>query len=258
MSATDRPVELGVNLKLYFDPDRTQQWSNAVAALVRRHEAMRSHRVRLFILPSFPMIPATVRAFAGSGVGVGGQDLFWQDRGAFTGGVSGADLRALGCEYVEIGHAERRRVFGEDGGSIRRKLGAAFRNQLCPVICVGERNKVPAQDAAVESIAELEELLGANAEQDDGQRLLVAYEPEWAIGADHAASPEHVRQVVATIRAWLDRHRAKGDHAVMYGGSAGPGLLEQLDGAVDGLFLGRFVHDPWALAQILDEVLRIR
>lgn len=258
MTSAAEPVVLGVSLKLYFDPDRTAQWAGQVATIARRHVAVTDKAVELFVLPSAPMIAATVQALRGTGVRVGAQDLFWEDRGAITGGVSGADLRDLGCDYVEIGHAERRRIFGEDDAMIRRKLDAAFRNRLCPIICVGECEKGSAEVAAAESIAELAALLDNTTEDHSERRLLVAYEPEWAIGAEHAASAEHVRHVVATIRSWLNVHRGHERHAVLYGGSAGPGLLRELAGAADGLFLGRFVHDPRALEQVLDEVVTLK
>ncbi|HKU10031.1 MAG TPA: triose-phosphate isomerase, partial [Sinomonas sp.] len=107
-----RPIVLGVSFKLYLDVDSTVEWAKTVAEAVRTHPAVKSGRVRLFVLPSLPAIPGVVDALQGTGVGVGAQDLFWEDRGAFTGAVSGADLRTVGCSYAEIGHAERRALFG--------------------------------------------------------------------------------------------------------------------------------------------------
>ena len=135
---TGRALMVGVSLKMYFDPARTASWVREVAERTAQHDAVRSGRVHLFVLPSLPALPAAVAALAGTGVAVGAQDLFWADRGPYTGGVSGLDLRAIGCTYVEVGHAERRRVFGEDDAVIRLKLAAAFRSGLTPVLCVGE------------------------------------------------------------------------------------------------------------------------
>ena len=136
---------------------------------------MRDGRVEVVVLPSFPMIPATLAAFAGTPVAVGAQDLMWQDRGAFTGAVSGVDLRALGCRYVEVNHAERRRVFHEDDGIVRAKLAAAVRTGLVPIFCVGEREQGPVDAAVADCTAQLSSAL-EGVECDDPVQLVVAYE----------------------------------------------------------------------------------
>lgn len=257
-------VTIGVSLKMYLSPAETASWSAAVATIARQHDAVVSGRVELFVLPSFPMIPAALAAFAGTAVGVGAQDLMWEDRGAFTGGVSGLDLRALGCRYAEVGHAERRAVFGEDDRIARLKLAAAVRAGLVPVFCVGERERTPPDDAARACIAQLAAALlnlpsgeasSTEAAAEDPVDLVVAYEPEWAIGAAQSAGPDHVRAVTSRLRDWLATAPGLGRTRVIYGGSAGPGLLPQLRGAADGLFLGRFGHDPAAVARVLDETL---
>ncbi|WP_375399966.1 triose-phosphate isomerase family protein [uncultured Amnibacterium sp.] len=250
-------VTLGVSLKMYFSPAETATWSGAVAAIAREHDAVLSGRVELFVLPSFPMIPATVAAFAGTAVAVGAQDLMWEDRGAFTGGVSGLDLRALGCRYAEVGHAERRGVFGEDDHIVRRKLAAAVRTGLVPVFCVGERERTSPDAAAAACSAQLAAAL-RDVPANDAVELVVAYEPEWAIGAEQSASADYIRTVTAGLRDWLAVAPGLGTTRVIYGGSAGPGLLPQLDGAADGLFLGRSAHDPAAVARVLDETLSVR
>lgn len=251
------PVTVGVSLKMYFDPTATADWCAAIADIARAHEAVLGGRVELFVLPSFPMIPATVASFVGTGVAVGAQDLMWEDRGAFTGGVSGLDLHALGCRYVEVGHAERRRVFGEDDRTVRLKLAAAVRTGLTPVFCVGERERTSSEAAAEECIEQLTAALDGLPADHDGVAIVVAYEPEWAIGADRPAGTDHVRAVTASLRRWLASASGLTTTRVIYGGSAGPGLLPQLWGAADGLFLGRFGHDPAAVTQMLDEALAL-
>lgn len=244
-----RPVLLGVSLKLYLDVAATAAWAEGVADVARRHPSILDGTVELFVLPSLPALPAVQAAIAGTAVTVGAQDLHWQDRGAFTGAVSGADLAATGCELVEIGHAERRRIFGEDDDVVRRKVAAAVRNGLIPVLCVGERDQVDPSTAAAQCVAHLDAVLSG---VDVTGELIVAYEPEWAIGAASPATPEHVRAVVAALRAHL-AERGAARARVIYGGSAQPGTLTALAGAVDGLFLGRFAHDTAALESIVDE-----
>lgn len=251
------PIVLGVSLKLYLDVESTVKWSRAVADLARAHPALAQGRVRLFVLPSLPALPRVREAFAGTLVGVGAQDLFWEDRGPFTGAVSGADLKAIGCAYAEVGHAERRALFGDDDEAVRRKLAAALRNGLTPVLCVGESVESGADAAAVQTGDELESALGALPRAGSGRELIVAYEPRWAIGQAEAASPDHVGTVIGELRATLKADSRVPAASVLYGGSAQPGTLSALAGRADGLFLGRFAHDPRRLALILDEADRL-
>ncbi|GAB3632364.1 triose-phosphate isomerase [Microbacterium shaanxiense] len=249
-----RPVLLGASLKLYLDIDATVAWAESLAAIARAHPAVISGEVGLFVLPSLPALDRVIAAVAGSPIAVGAQDLFWADRGAYTGAVSGADLARLGCRYVEVGHAERRHVFGEDETVIRRKLAAAVRNGLTPVLCVGEVTRQSAVSAAETCIQQIESAVADAGELSD---LVVAYEPEWAIGQAEPASPDHVTEVAGRLRSHLAQRGL--DHAaVIYGGSAKPGLLSTLGSGVDGLFLGRFAHEPQAFASIIDEAVSTR
>ena len=249
------PVVIGVSLKMYFDPERTIEYCTAVAALARRHEAIISGRVSLFVMPTFLSLASAIDIFDGAAVEVGAQDLFWEDRGAFTGEISGADLRALGCRYVELGHAERRELFGEGDSVVQRKLAAALRNGLRPVLCVGELHEGTPAAAAARCIDQLNAVLAGIDTVARQSTLIIAYEPVWAIGAVQSASVEHVTAVTALLREWLGGQPGLEESRVIYGGSAGPGLLSTLNGAVDGLFLGRFAHDPGSLERILDEAM---
>jgi triosephosphate isomerase len=215
---------------------------------------VRDEHVELAVLPSFLYVSEVTDVFAPSPVAVGGQDLFWSDEGAFTGEVSGSQLRELGCDYVEIGHAERLRILGETATMIAAKTAAAFRNQLTPILCVGEVTRGTPASAAGHCRTQLDAAL-AEVETDTARPLVVAYEPHWAIGAQEPASTEHVAITCEAIRDHLDSRQGFAGSRVIYGGSAGPGLLTQLDGSVDGLFLGRFAHDPAALEMILTEAL---
>jgi triosephosphate isomerase len=198
--------------------------------------------------------------FAGTGVLVGAQNLFWEDRGAFTGEVSGVMLRELGCRYVEVGHAERRRLFGEGNEVVALKVAAALRNSLSPVICVGEPERSDVKQASVSCIAELEAALQYAPTDHAAGPIVVAYEPQWAIGASAPAPPEHIAHVCQELRRWVVASHAPGlqGSRVIYGGSAGHGLLSRLADSVDGLVLGRFVHEPKAFEAILDEVVAIQ
>ncbi len=251
------PLVIGVSLKMYFDPARSVAWSRSVGRIAAEHAAVQGGAVELFVLPSLPALPAVLDVLRGTAVAVGAQDLFWEDRGAYTGGVSGADLKALGCTYVEVGHVERRRWFGEDDVTVNLKLAAALRNGLTPVLCIGERVDQGPAAAIEECIAQLESSLDGLDGPVGAAPLVVAYEPEWAIGRDESAEPDHVRAVTASIAAHLEADRRLRGSTVVYGGSAGAGLLPRLQGAVGGLFLGRFAHEPAKLVRILDEAMAV-
>jgi triosephosphate isomerase len=135
---------------------------------------------------------------------------------------------------------------------VRRKVAAAVRNGLEPVLCVGEREPGAASAAVADCVAQLDSALAA-AHPRTGP-LIVAYEPEWAIGRADPAPSGHIAAVVEGVRAHLAGPRGwEGPARLIYGGSARAGQLSELGGAVDGLFLGRSAHDTGALASILDE-----
>ena len=257
-----RALTIGVSLKMYFGQRQTIDWCRAVAALAGRHPAVTGGAAELFVLPAAPMIDPVLRVFAGLPVGVGAQDLCGADAGAFTGEVSGALLREMGCRYAEVGHAERRRLFGEDNATAAAKVAACWRNRLTPVLCVGESGQVPPEDAATACAAEAREVLdGAAASLAEAAmpagRVILAYEPHWAIGQPEPAPAEHIAKVTAALRRWLAARGELAGSQVIYGGSAGRGLLTSVRGNVDGLFLGRFAHDPAAVEAILDEALAV-
>jgi triosephosphate isomerase len=253
----DREILIAISLKMYLDSDETISWSTAVADLARVHPAIAAGRVKLIVLPSFPSVAPVVRAFANTPVRVGAQDLFWEDRGPYTGAVSGADLHQLGCRYVEVGHVERRKIFGEDNQVANKKLIAALRNNLTPVLCVGEDVQVTSHRAADQCVEQLEAMLQGVEQVDQPQRPVIAYEPSWAIGMTQPAGTRHIVTVVRALKSWINRRPELSGSPLIYGGSAGGGLLSELIGPADGLFLGRFAHDPAMLKSILDETLQL-
>jgi len=233
-----RPV-VGVSLKMYFSLARARTWLLEASEVV-------PGSVEFFAAPSYLAIPEALAAFPD---GAAAQDVSAEEPGPFTGEVSAAELAEAGVRYAEIGHAERRRLYGETDEVVAAKIAAALRHGIVPVLCVGETVD-PADggpDAADVAVAQLRSALaGAPA-----GRVIVAYEPVWAIGAAEPAPDDHIRRVAAALR---DARREPHD-AVIYGGSAGPGLLTRLGDAVDGIFLGRFAHDVTALRAVIDEAV---
>lgn len=229
-----RPI-VGVSLKMYFSLARARAWLLEAAEVV-------PGAVEFFVAPSYLAIPDALAAFPD---GTAAQDVSAEEPGPFTGEVSAAELAEAGVRYVEVGHAERRRLYGESDEVVAAKTATALRHGIMPVLCVGETADV--DDAAEVAVAQLRSAL-ANA---PAGRVIVAYEPVWAIGAAQPASDAHIRTVCAALRA----ARREPHDAVIYGGSAGPGILARLGDAVDGVFLGRFAHDVGALRAVIDEAV---
>jgi triosephosphate isomerase len=242
-------VTVGVSLKTYFGHERARAWFAEVAARTGAHPAVVDATVRFFVIPTYLQIPAALEAFAGTPVLIGAQDVSEYDAGAFTGEIAASELAEIGVSLAEIGHAERRRLFGETDAVTAAKAAASLRNNLTPVLCLGESERLDATVAADATVAQLHaDLAGAP----EGP-VIVAYEPVWAIGAPAPAPVAHISAVTLALRAALDADPARAGSAVIYGGSAGPGLLTELGDTVDGLFLGRFAHEPAALLAVLDE-----
>jgi triosephosphate isomerase len=224
-----RPV-VGAGLKMFLGYAETVGYLRELAAAAGDFDG-----VSVFVLPSFPVLATAQELLAGSSVRYGAQDAHWEEAGAYTGCVSPAVLRELGCTFVEVGHAERRRLFNESDDMVARKALAAVRCGLEPIVCVGEAREAGAAAAAAvvgdQAAALLESL-------PDAADLVIAYEPVWAIGAEATADPRHVAGVVAEIgRRAAGR---AGDVRILYGGSVGPGDVAGLLAAgVDGLFVGR-------------------
>ncbi|KTR09072.1 triose-phosphate isomerase family protein [Curtobacterium luteum] len=248
---------VGVSLKMYFSHARTLAWVRRVVDIAERHPAVRSGAAELFVVPTFPALVPVRSLLDGSSVLLGAQDLSWADAGAFTGEVSGAELREIGVDLVEIGHAERRSLFHETDDEVAGKVHAAFRNHLRPLVCVGEPTRSSGADAVAEVTAQLDRSLCTATADGLAGPLIVAYEPVWAIGAPAPAPDEHIVEVLAGVEAHLATRPELAGSAVIYGGSAGPGLLTRGQGRIGGLFLGRFAHDPAAIETILDEVLSL-
>lgn len=250
---TGRGLVIGFSFKMYFGYQQTLDWCLRVREIAAASPAILDGSVRLFLMPSLPCLLPVIQMFRDTSIEVGAQNLYFEDRGPFTGEVSGQLLAEVGCRLVEVGHSERRRMFAESDEVVALKVAAALRNGLCPVICVGEEEPSDAADACRESTRQLESALGRIPRDPRIVPVIVAYEPLWAIGAEQPAPENHIAEVCRGLREFTTSVRPDTADRVIYGGSAGPGLLERLGEGVDGLFLGRHVHDPNAMQAVLDE-----
>jgi triosephosphate isomerase len=199
--------------------------------------------VDVAVIPPFVYLQAVAGAVSSSSVAVGAQDIYYEEKGAFTGEISAAMLKDIGCTYVLCGHSERRHVLGETDELVNKKLAAALAGGLLPILCVGELQSEREAGATEEVVARhvKEGLAGLSAEKMPA--VTIAYEPVWAIGTGLTATPDQAQEVHAFIRKLLgdlyDSTVAE-ETRIQYGGSAKPGNAAELMGCddIDGLLVG--------------------
>lgn len=218
--------------------------SEAVAlseALVEK--AGSASEVDLAVCPPFVYLAAVADALGGSRIALGAQNVYFEDNGAYTGEISTAMLKDVGCRYVIVGHSERRHVLGETDETINRKIVKALADGLDVIFCVGELLDQRKSGATTDVVTRQIRIGLQGVELADPMRVTIAYEPVWAIGSGLTATPEQAQQVHATIRALLDQmYDSTLSQAVriQYGGSVKPDnaaeLLAQPD--VDGALVG--------------------
>lgn len=201
--------------------------------------------VEMFILPTFPMIPLVAATLAGSTVKWGAQNISFAEKGAYTGEVPPQVLRELGCSYIEIGHAERRDYFNETNTTINKKVKLALNHGMRPIICTGET--ASDKDSNIGRIRLATEVMWALDGLDEGdlQKVIIAYEPIWAIGQTEAADENYVEDIHVFLRHRIGKEYGE-DIAqkitIIYGGSVDPDNAPKLMSKenIDGLFVGRF------------------
>jgi triosephosphate isomerase len=253
MPPLTRPRRIvGVSLKMYFDLPATLSY---VRGMLQLDGLAWNARLDLFVIPDFISLVSAADILQPSSILLGAQDTHWEDKGAYTGEVSPVVLQQAGAKIVEIGHAERRALFGETDESVAKKAGAAARNGLIPLVCIGERthNTTSPSAAVGAAIAECKpQVTSVLAAVPDESEVILAYEPVWAIGAKEPADADHVVNVTKELRRLAGGR--KGVTRILYGGSAGPGTFAKIAEGVDGLFLGRFAHDMQNLKKVIEEV----
>jgi triosephosphate isomerase len=199
-------------------------------------------KVDVAIAPVFTALHPVARRIEGTALRLAAQDCFWKDKGAFTGEVSPAMLRDVGCEYVIVGHSERRQLFGELDAAVGLKARAVLAAGMSPVICIGETDKErDAGETFGRLTAQLEGAL-ADIAKADAPRVVIAYEPVWAIGTGRTATVGQADEAHRFIRDRLrDRWGEVADEIrIQYGGSVKPENAEQLMDCldVDGALVG--------------------
>lgn len=204
------------NWKMFKTPAETTVFCERFLPLVAS-----ANHCEILLCPPFVSIAAAVAATQGSTVGVGAQNLYWQKEGAFTGEVSAPMIKAAGCRSVIIGHSERRQYFGETDATVFKKTAAAIEAGLQPIVCVGELLEERESNRTNDVLARQVKDGLSGLRPDEFAKVVIAYEPVWAIGTGRNATPEQAQDVHALIRgrlAGLDGTIADSVR-LLYGGS---------------------------------------
>lgn len=212
--------------------------------------------IDVMIAPPFTALAQVSDVVRGSCVSLGAQNLFWEAQGAFTGEISSAMLVSAGCKYVIIGHSERRQYFNETDETVNKKIKAAFDNDLMPVMCVGESEK---ERESKNTFSVLDKQLKKGLEDfssDDLKRLVIAYEPVWAIGTGKTATSEQAQEVHQFLRSVLEKsfgNMLAKSIRILYGGSVKPNNIAELMAMpdVDGALVGGASLDPETFSKIV-------
>ncbi len=212
-----------------------------------------SPKVEVVIIPPAIYIPL----FKERGISIGAQNIYFEKKGAFTGEISPMMVKNSGCKYVLVGHSERRNIFGEEGEEVNKKMKVAIKNELVPILCVGE-NKVEKNNGETGKVIReqiKEALQGVN----EGKDMIIAYEPIWAIGTGNSCKPETAFKmrllIKKTICQLFDRSYAD-KTPVIYGGSANLGNCKKYteEANFSGLLVGGASLKPSQFAKMIREI----
>jgi triosephosphate isomerase len=242
---------IGGNWKMFKTP--TEAVSAAKALKVK---LINIENTDMVVCPPFTDLVPVYGILKETRIRTGGQNLYWEDEGAFTGEVSAKMLRDSGCEYALAGHSERRHVFGETNQEVNRKVRKALSAGLRPILCVGEtieERKAGQTEKVVDEQLQAG-LLEVNLNA--GEDLVVAYEPVWAIGTGENATPDQAEEVHAFIRDGLGARYGSdlsNQIRIQYGGSVKPGNVHDLlsQENIDGALVGGASLDPDSFAEII-------
>jgi len=209
----------------------------------------------IVIAPTFTSLAAAVEATKGTHIGISGQDLYWEKEGAFTGEISAGMLAEVGCRYTLVGHSERRHIFGETDAAVSKKTKAALAAGLTPIVCIGETLS-DREAGRTEHICQcqFDGSVGALTPE-EFSRILLAYEPVWAIGTGRTATPEIAAAVHRFVRQCA-AEKFSAAHAaalrILYGGSVKPDNIKGLmaEAELDGVLVGGASLDPKSFARL--------
>jgi triosephosphate isomerase (TIM) len=244
-----RSLLFAANWKLNLGPEEARAYLKTFRARYHRHD----DRAVWFFPPAVSLEAAAQAARERQDLLVGAQDIYWEPKGAFTGAISAPLALQAGARATLIGHSERRHVFGETDEDTRRKVAAALAAGLVPVLCVGET--LAEREAGHTTAVVVRQLAGAlgGLEASALSRLVVAYEPVWAIGTGRNATPQDASAVHREIRGWVGLRAGQTRLRVLYGGSVNAKNVAELiaEPELDGVLVGGASLDPEGWAQLV-------
>jgi triosephosphate isomerase len=242
---------IAANWKMYKTPDEARDFFRDFLPLIAKHD-----RDEIIVCPPYIDICSAVEAVKGSSVAIGAQNLYWEKEGAYTGEVCPSMLLAVGCTHAIIGHSERRQYFGETDDMVNFKLKAALEAGLTPIVCVGE--VLEEREAGLtEDVLRRQCLRAFHAiSGKKAGKLVIAYEPVWAIGTGKTATPQLAAEAHSLIRG--EATKAFGaplaeNLRILYGGSVKPENAKALmsEEEIDGALVGGASLDPNSFAAIV-------
>jgi len=225
-------------------------------AIALKNKLVGVNNVTIAVCPTAVSLDAVNQILKDSNISVGSQNLYFEDKGAYTGELSADMILSTGCKYAIIGHSERRQYFGETNQSVNKKINKTLEAGLLPIFCIGETLEERESDNTFNVIEkQLKEGL-ENISADDMLKITIAYEPVWAIGTGKTASKEQAQEVHKFIRNWLkDKYsiNVSEEIIIQYGGSVKPTnvaeLMSQPD--IDGALVGGAALDADSFAEIV-------
>jgi len=199
--------------------------------------------IEVGVAPPFTALHSVSVALADTPIALVGQNMFWEEDGAYTGEISGLFLKDVGCDFVILGHSERRKYFGETDKIVGQKIQAALKSDLIPIVCVGESLDAREQGKTLEVIESQMRTAFSEVALHDFEKMVVAYEPVWAIGTGKNATPAQAGEVHHFIRSWLTKYYdapTANKLRILYGGSVNSQVAPMLmnEQHVDGLLVG--------------------
>ncbi|MFA0116805.1 triose-phosphate isomerase [Vibrio breoganii] len=249
-----KKVWIGTSWKMNKTSAAADAWASAVEPAVKAC----SESVQPFVIPSFPYIQQVSEQLNDKGVRIGSQNICWQDEGAYTGEVSPIQVKDCGATLVEIGHSERRAMFGETDERVNKKVLASLKHGLTPLVCVGDTHDEKRWGVSAESVIRQVKIALYEVPKEQVTDVIIAYEPVWAIGEQGIpATSEEAERVHLAIRNALSAEFGSSISqkiVLLYGGSVNlDNASELLDQAnIDGLFVGRTAWNADGYCHLLE------
>lgn len=252
-----RKVVIAGNWKMNKTPNEAELFFEKIPSSIRNEK-----KVEKVICASFLCLDRLNTVLLHSNIGLGAQNMYWENSGAFTGEISGTMLKEVGCKYVIIGHSERRQFFGDNDVSVNTKTKKALELSLIPIVCVGE-TLAEREDNQTDNVISNQIEIALNSVKinlGNAENIIIAYEPVWAIGTGKTCDTKEAERVCSMIRGILAKNygtEVAQEIRILYGGSAKPENIKELvsAGNIDGGLIGGAALDPVSFSKLVENVI---